>query len=159
MMEQENSEKRALFENIKSEIAKQRKNSNILFLIWCLILSAGLVVCAVKHYDLVGQLVYSALFVGALLLGLHSSHWLGKMANAATVQELLTVYNKNWKIEKWKVILFYSIASILSLFYIISLAPDAGLLPYLMLITAIAASSFRGCIGKKRDDIDGLRDA
>lgn len=122
MMEQENSEKRALFENIKSEIAKQRKNSNILFLIWCLILSAGLVVCAVKHYDLVGQLVYSALFVGALLLGLHSSHWLGKMANAATVQELLTVYNKNWKIEKWKVesnpFLLDCFNSVLILYYI-----------------------------------------
>lgn len=156
-MEQEafNSEKNVLFEKIKSELAKQLKKDNILFLVWCLILTAGLVVCAVRHYILLGQLVYTILFVVSVLLSFHSSHWLGKMAKAATAQELLSIYDKNRVIERWKVVLDLVIVLLVS-FYFMAFK-DAGALSTLMMLPAVAANNYRPTVEKMSDDIEDLR--
>ena len=155
-MEQEalNSEKKALFEKIKCDLAKRRKKDNILFLFY-LLLAVGLIVSTIKNYDLVVQLVDIILFVGVILLGLHSSYWVGKMSKAATAQELISIYDKNRKIEKWKVNLFTLIAFILSFYFMVINYEGPS---FIMLFTAIAVNVFRPNIEKRSDDIDDLRD-
>ena len=156
-MEQEtsSSEKSALFEKIKSELAKQLKSSNIVFLVMSLIVAAGLVVCAVKHYILIGQLAYAVLFFLMILIGCYSSHWLGKMAKAATPQELLSIYDKNMVYEKW-IEIFYILIVILVSFYFVAFR-DAGAISNLMLLTAVPANTYRSTVAKMSDDVEDLR--
>ena len=149
-----NNEKSALFEKIMSELAKQLKD-NILFLIMSLVIGAGVVVCAVKHYALLGLLAYSVLFFVMNLIGCHSSHWLGKMAKAATAQELLSVYDKNMVFEKWKVVL-YIVITILVSFYFLAFS-NTGAVTSFMLLTAIPVSTYRSTVARMSDAIEDLR--
>lgn len=152
--EAKNNEKKALFEDLKVKLAKQGKKNNIMFLLWCLILAVGLVKITISHYDLVGQLLYTVLFVVSVVSSIHSSHWYGKMTKTATAQELLSIFDKNRKIEKWKVFIIVPISIILSLIYLIK---GVEFLPVAMLLTGTAASYFRSVIVKISDDIEYLR--
>ena len=156
-MEQEaiNNEKKALFEDLKVKLAKQGKKMNIMFLVWCLLLSAQLVMMAIRHYDLVGQVLYTVLVVAVVLSGIHSSYWYGKMTKAATVQEMLSIFDKNRKIEKWKVYMIIPIAIILSLIYLVK---GIEFIPLAMLFTGVAANNFRPSIEGMSDDIEFMRE-
>lgn len=156
-MEQEakNNEKKALFEDLKVKLTKQGKKNNMMFLLWCLILAAGLVAITISHYDLVGQLLYTVLFAVLVVSTIHSSHWYGKMTKAATVQEMLSIFDKNRKIEKWKVYIIVPISVILALIYLFK---GIEFLPVSMLFIGVAANYFRSIIEEMSDDIEYLRD-
>ena len=156
-MEQEtlNNDKSVLLENTKAVLAKQAKKNNISFLIFCLLMAILLVCIMVKRYDLVVQLIYTVMYAAFVFIGFHITSWVGKMVKAADVNELLSVYDKNIRIDKTITTVFIVIAAILLLFLVFKDMTEYTL----FLIAALAFSSHMGGVRKISGEIEKLRDA
>ena len=98
-----NNERDRLFENYKSYFSRQAKTSTITFVIFCVL--AGLCIFgAVTGY--MDWLPCIACCIVFLVAGSHGIIWYPKLAKADDAQELLTIYDKKRKIEKWTQALF-----------------------------------------------------
>jgi hypothetical protein len=97
------NERDRLFENYKSYFSRQAKTSTITFVIFCVL--AGLCIFgAVTGY--MDWLPCIACCIVFLVAGSHGIIWYPKLAKADDAQELLTIYDKKRKIEKWTQALF-----------------------------------------------------
>lgn len=97
------NERNKLFENYKSYFSRHAKTSTITFVIFCVL--AGLCIFgAVTGY--MDWLPCIACCIVFLVAGSHGIIWYPKLAKADDAQELLTIYDKKRKIEKWTQALF-----------------------------------------------------
>ena len=97
------NERNKLFENYKSYFSRHTKTSTITFVIFCVL--AGLCIFgAVTGY--MDWLPCIACCIVFLVAGSHGIIWYPKLAKADDAQELLTIYDKKRKIEKWTQALF-----------------------------------------------------
>ena len=97
------NERDKLFENYKSYFSRHAKTSTITFVIFCVL--AGLCIFgAVTGY--MDWLPCIACCIVFLVAGSHGIIWYPKLAKADDAQELLTIYDKKRKIEKWTQALF-----------------------------------------------------
>jgi len=97
------NERNKLFENYKSYFSRHAKTSTITFVIFCVL--AGLCIFgAVTGY--MDWLPCIACCIVFLVAGCHGIIWFPKLAKADDAQELLTIYDKKRKIEKWTQALF-----------------------------------------------------
>ena len=156
-MEQEtlNNDKSVLLENAKAVLAKLAKNNNLSFLFFCLLMAILLVCIMVKRYDLVAQLIYSVMYVAYVLIGFHITSWVGKTVKAVDVNELLSVYDKNIRIDKTITTIFGVIAALLLFFFLFKDMKEYSL----FLITALAFGSHMRGVRRIGSEIEKLRDA
>ena len=95
------NERNKLFENYKSYFSRHTKTSTITFVIFCVL--AGLCIFgAVTGY--MDWLPCIACCIVFLVAGSHGIIWYPKLAKADDAQELLTIYDKKRKIDKWTAI-------------------------------------------------------
>lgn len=95
-----------LFESIKNEFAKQTKLRTIVFCIFCLLLGiyfCTLIIGAIQNAGIKEQVFFAVMFPLCIILGVIYKNRNSKMANADSAQELLAVYDKHKKIDKWMV--------------------------------------------------------
>lgn len=118
-MEQEklNIGKDELFESIKSAFAKQAKLGTIGFCIFCLLLGLYFVTIIIGAIQDVGikELVFFVVMLPlCIILGIIYKNRNSKMANADSIQDLLAVYDKHKKIDKW--LIAYSVVLLIAIF-------------------------------------------
>ena len=97
------NERNKLFENYKSYFSRHAKTSTITFVIFC-VLAGWCIFGAVTGY--MDWLPCIACCIVFLVAGSHGIIWYPKLAKADDAQELLTIYDKKRKIEKWTQALF-----------------------------------------------------
>ena len=97
------NERDRLFENYKSYFSRQAKTSTITFVIFCVLAGLCIFSAVIGYWDWLIGIVGCIIF---LVAGIHDMIWYPKLAKADDAQELLTIYDKKRKIEKWTQALF-----------------------------------------------------
>ena len=98
-----NNERDRLFENYKSYFSRQAKTSTITFVIFCVLAGLCIFSAVIGYMDWLPCIACCIVF---LVAGSHGIIWYPKLAKADDAQELLTIYDKKRKIEKWTQALF-----------------------------------------------------
>lgn len=97
------NERDRLFENYKSYFSRQAKTSTITFVIFCVLAGLCIFSAVIGYMDWLPCIACCIVF---LVAGSHGIIWYPKLAKADDAQELLTIYDKKRKIEKWTQALF-----------------------------------------------------
>ena len=97
------NERNKLFENYKSYFSRQAKTSTITFVIFCVLAGLCIFSAVIGYMDWLPCIACCIVF---LVAGSHGIIWYPKLAKADDAQELLTIYDKKRKIEKWTQALF-----------------------------------------------------
>ena len=97
------NERDRLFENYKSYFSRQAKTSTITFVIFCVLAGLCVFSAVIGYMDWLPCIACCIVF---LVAGSHGIIWYPKLAKADDAQELLTIYDKKRKIEKWTQALF-----------------------------------------------------
>lgn len=97
------NERDRLFENYKSYFSRQAKTSTITFVIFCVLAGLCIFSAVIGYMDWLPCIACCIVF---LIAGSHGIIWYPKLAKADDAQELLTIYDKKRKIEKWTQALF-----------------------------------------------------
>lgn len=97
------NERDRLFENYKSYFSRQAKTSTITFVIFCVLAGLCIFSAVIGYMDWLPCIACCIVF---LVAGSHGIIWFPKLAKADDAQELLTIYDKKRKIEKWTQALF-----------------------------------------------------
>ena len=97
------NERNKLFENYKSYFSRHAKTSTITFVIFCVLAGLCIFGAVTGYMDWLPCIACCIVFVVA---GSHGIIWYPKLAKADDAQELLTIYDKKRKIEKWTQALF-----------------------------------------------------
>jgi SNF family Na+-dependent transporter len=92
------NERDRLFENYKSYFSKSAKVRTITFVIFCVLAGLCIFSAVIGYWDWLIGIVGCIIF---LVAGSHDIIWYHKLAKADDAQELLTIYDKKRKIEKW----------------------------------------------------------
>ena len=92
------NERNKLFENYKSYFSKSAKVRTITFVIFCVLAGLCIFSAVIGYWDWLIGIVGCIIF---LVAGSHDIIWYHKLAKADDAQELLTIYDKKRKIEKW----------------------------------------------------------
>ena len=108
------NERDRLFENYKSYFSRQAKTSTITSVIFCVLAGLCIFSAVIGYWDWLIGIVGCIIF---LVAGIHDMIWYPKLAKADDAQELLTIYDKKRKIEKWTTFIqaLFIIASIIML--------------------------------------------
>jgi len=97
------NERNKLFENYKSYFSRHAKTSTITFVIFCVLAGLCIFSAVIGYMDWLPCIACCIVF---LVAGSHGIIWYPKLAKADDAQELLTIYDKKRKIEKWTQALF-----------------------------------------------------
>ena len=97
------NERDRLFENYKSYFSRQAKTSTITSVIFCVLAGLCIFSAVIGYMDWLPCIACCIVF---LVAGSHGIIWYPKLAKADDAQELLTIYDKKRKIEKWTQALF-----------------------------------------------------
>ena len=97
------NERNKLFENYKSYFSRHAKTSTITFVIFCVLAGLCIFGAVTGYMDWLHCIACCIVF---LVAGSHGIIWYPKLAKADDAQELLTIYDKKRKIEKWTQALF-----------------------------------------------------
>lgn len=97
------NERDRLFENYKSYFSRHAKTSTITFVIFCVLAGLCIFSAVIGYMDWLPCIACCIVF---LVAGSHGIIWYPKLAKADDAQELLTIYDKKRKIEKWTQALF-----------------------------------------------------
>ena len=92
------NERNKLFENYKSYFSRHAKTSTITFVIFCVLAGLCIFGAVTGYMDWLPCIACCIVFLG---VGSHGIIWYPKLAKADDAQELLTIYDKKRKIEKW----------------------------------------------------------
>ena len=92
------NERDRLFENYKSYFSRHAKTSTITFVIFCVLAGLCIFSAVIGYMDWLPCIACCIVF---LVAGSHGIIWYPKLAKADDAQELLTIYDKKRKIEKW----------------------------------------------------------
>ena len=94
-------EKNKLFESLTWWYSRRAKVSTITFVVFCLLAGLCIFSAVIGYMDWPPSIVGCILF---LAVGCHDIIWYHKLAKANNAQELLTIYDKKRKIDKWTAI-------------------------------------------------------
>ena len=97
------NERDRLFENYKSYFSRQAKTSTITFVIFCVLAGLCIFSAVIGYWDWLIGIVGCIIF---LVAGIHDMIWYPKLAKADDAQELLTIYDKKRKIERWTTLIY-----------------------------------------------------
>lgn len=148
------NERNKLFENYKSYFSRQAKTSTITFVIFCVLAGLCIFSAVIGYWDWLIGIVGCIIF---LVAGSHDIIWYHKLAKADDAQELLTIYDKKRKIEKWTTLtcVLFIIAIIIVLVVISKVDIKRFLLPGALVCLVL---SFRFLKDPEMKGIDRLRE-
>ena len=148
------NERNKLFENYKSYFSKSAKVRTITFVIFCVLAGLCIFSAVIGYWDWLIGIVGCIIF---LVAGSHDIIWYHKLAKADDAQELLTIYDKKRKIEKWTTLtcVLFIIAIIIVLVVISKVDIKRFLLPGALVCLVL---SFRFLKDPEMKGIDRLRE-
>ena len=148
------NERNKLFENYKSYFSKSAKVRTITFVIFCVLAGLCIFSAVIGYWDWLIGIVGCIIF---LVAGSHDIIWYHKLAKADDAQELLTIYDKKRKIEKWTTLtcVLFIIAIIIVLVVISKVDIKRFLLPGALVCLVL---SFRFLKDPEMKGIDRVRE-